>query len=140
MVGALKERVGIIGIVDETRTATTAVGGSNGAIKEGGQHPHAGEVEKYEDLRQPSPPSPPIPARNFELDGYTTLNDVLGADYIDNVLLPKAMENFQQCFEIMNHRQHTPFREHRVKDAEMPGAEYALGLGARNGFREIVRR
>ena len=40
----------------------------------------------------------------------------------------------------MNAKNHTPFREHRVNGAEMPGAEYALGLGARNGFREIVRR
>ena len=109
-------------------------------------------VELQTPLTPPAPPELPAsalqapeeakqiydPSKFFEIEGYATLPNLLKRDYIEKTILSEAMSAFDSCFRIMHSQNHTPFESHR--DVTKLGAEYALGLGARNGFKEIVRR
>ena len=92
----------------------------------------------------------------FERDGYATLRSVLPRDYVISTLLPRASESFRRCFHVMHRNNHvalpSPLVMNAPTNANSPtntnangkkkylGSRYTLGLGARNGFKEIVRR
>lgn len=54
------------------------------------------EAKKNRDL------SARTPWEMFEDEGYTTLDDVLEREYVEEQLLPKVNENFDEAFRVMN--------------------------------------
>ncbi|CAB9531172.1 Phytanoyl-CoA dioxygenase (PhyH) [Seminavis robusta] len=69
----------------------------------------------------------------FARDGFLVLRNALSKDLLSE-WQQFASDYFEQCFEELHQRGHTPFPCH------YNGETYALGLGVKHGFREIVMR
>ncbi|GMI00550.1 hypothetical protein TrLO_g8318 [Triparma laevis f. longispina] len=96
------------------------------------------EAKKNRDL------SARTPWEMFEDEGYTTLDDVLERGYVEEQLLPKVNENFEEAFRVMNKNGWITSSSQKLPpttyNTTSSGASFSLGLGARNGFTEVVRR
>jgi hypothetical protein len=76
---------------------------------------------------------------SFSKDGFVRLNGILPTSAITD-LHGFSQERFHRVFERLYQNGHTLFPTHYRRDADTGEREYALGLGVKRGFREIVMR
>jgi hypothetical protein len=75
----------------------------------------------------------------FSNDGFVRLNGILPTSAIAD-LHRFSQERFHRIFERLYQNGHSLFPTHYRLDADTGETEYALGLGVKYGFREIVMR
>jgi hypothetical protein len=76
---------------------------------------------------------------SFSKDGFVRLNGILPTSAITD-LHRFSQDRFHHVFERLYQNGHTLFPTHYRLDADTGEREYALGLGVKHGFREIVMR
>jgi hypothetical protein len=75
----------------------------------------------------------------FSKDGFVRLNGILPNTALQNVHR-FSKDSFHRVFERLHQNGHTLFPTHYRLDNATGEREYALGLGVKHGFREIVMR
>lgn len=89
-------------------------------------------------------------SNSFERDGFVVIRNLFPPELIRE-LYDVAISNFHECFDILYTHGHTQVKEAvTYNDAEIssgtccnvsgPNPSYALKIGIKNGFREIVMR
>jgi len=72
---------------------------------------------------------------NFHDNGYALVDNLIPNEIAKTHLRESAKNKFEKLFSLLSSHRHVPCARHKYDDKT-----YSLGLGARNGFNEIVRR
>jgi hypothetical protein len=96
----------------------------------------AGSVGKDGNIAQKTMPYQDVKDR-FARDGFVSIRGILPTDIVEE-WEDFGIEFFRKTFEHLHEYGHTAYPEHcRMRNGEK---EFALGLGVKSGFREIVMR
>ena len=74
----------------------------------------------------------------FEKDGFLCLANAIPQDQLEE-WQQFATTCFEQCFQQLYENGYTQFPSHRIQ-TDKGEMQYALGVGVKHGFREIVMR